>query len=40
MILLTAVSIYCCLIKNQTKQKHLLPLYDTSNTEIDSKNAL
>ena len=25
------VSIYCCLIKHRSKQKHLLPYYETSN---------
>ena len=29
--LLIAVSIYCCLIKYHTKQKHLLPFYNASN---------
>ena len=29
--LFIAVSIYCCLIKYQAKQKHLLPFHDTNN---------
>ena len=32
--LLTAVSIYCYLIKYQAKQKHLLPFCDTKNELI------
>ena len=30
-VLLIAVSIYCCLIKYQIKQKHLLPFHVTHN---------
>ena len=33
MILLIAVTIYCCLIKYKTKQKHLLPFYDANSKE-------
>ena len=29
--LLIAVSIYCCLIKYQIKQKHLIPFHDTKS---------
>ena len=29
--LLIAVSIYCCLIKYQGKQKHLLPFHETND---------
>ena len=29
--LFLAVSIYCCLIKYQGKQKHLLPFHDSNN---------
>ena len=29
--LLIAVSVYCCLIKYETKQKHLLPFHLTNN---------
>ena len=32
-ILLIAVTIYCCLIKYKTKQKHLLPFYDANSKE-------
>ena len=31
------VSIYCCIIKYWTKQKHLLQFYDVSDKEIDIK---
>ena len=33
MILLIAVSIYCCLIKYKAKQKHLFPFYDANSKE-------
>ena len=38
-ILLVTVSIYCYLIKCQTKQKHLLPFHDTNN-ELKQKHSL
>ena len=40
MILLVAVSIYCCLIKYQIKQKHFLPFSYASNEEVDIKTIL
>ena len=38
MTLLIAVSIDCSLIKQQTKQKDLLPFYDASIKETNIKN--
>ena len=35
-----AVSICCCIIKNGTKQKHLLLFYDANIKKIDIKNIL
>ena len=36
--LLTAVSIYCCLIKYQAKQKHLLSFRDTKLKQVYINN--
>ena len=36
--LLITISIYCCFIKYQIKQKYLISFHDTSIKEIDIKN--
>ena len=38
--LLIAVSIYCCIIKYQAKQKCLLPFHEARIKKIDIKNIL
>ena len=34
------LSTYCCIIKYQAKEKHLLSYHDASNKEIDIKDIL